>query len=209
MTAQYTPRLAKAFLYAAQEHKCQLRKGTKIPYISHLMSVSALIMENGGNEDQAIAGLLHDIIEDADPPSRVPLIRKTILEQFGSKVLGLVEGCTDGEADDSGEKAPWRERKEAYLKHLRNESTELLLISCCDKLHNARSIFSDLTTHGEKILFDRFTGKKLGTLWYYQALTNIFKQRLPSAVATRELEETVLKIINHKTNNHFNIQIKN
>jgi (p)ppGpp synthase/HD superfamily hydrolase len=73
MTAQYTPRLFQAFQFAAQEHQCQLRKGTKIPYISHLMSVSALVMENGGDDDQAIAGLLHDVIEDADPPSNVPL----------------------------------------------------------------------------------------------------------------------------------------
>ena len=193
MTEQYTPRFIQAFQFAAQEHKCQLRKGTKIPYISHLMSVSALVMENGGDEDQAIAGLLHDVIEDADPPSSVAHIREIILEQFGSRVLALVEGCTDGEADEGGEKAPWRERKEAYLAHLQNESAELLLISCCDKLHNARAILTDLTTHGD-ILFDRFTGKKEGTLWYYRTLANIFEQRLPGAVAARELAATVAAI---------------
>jgi GTP pyrophosphokinase len=154
------------------------------------MSVSALVMENGGEEDQAIAGLLHDVIEDADPPSSVAQIRKNILDQFGSRVLALVEGCTDGEADEGGKKAPWRERKEAYLAHLQNEPTELLLVSCCDKLHNARAILTDLTTHGD-ILFDRFTGKKEGTLWYYRTLTNIFEQRLPGIVAVRELAATV------------------
>lgn len=193
MTAQYTPRLIQAFQFAAQEHKCQLRKATKIPYISHLMSVSALVMENGGDEEQAIAGLLHDIIEDAEPPSRVPYIRKEILEQFGPRVLSLVEGCTDGEADEAGEKAPWRERKEAYLDHLQNEPVELLLISCCDKLHNARAILTDLTTHGD-ILFERFTGKKEGTLWYYRTLAAIFEERLPGVVAARELAMTVAAI---------------
>jgi len=193
MTAQYTPRLIQAFQFAAQEHKCQLRKGTKIPYISHLMSVSALVMENGGDEDQAIAGLLHDVIEDADPPSSVAQIRESILEQFGPRVLALVEGCTDGEADEGGKKAPWRERKEAYIAHLKNEPTELLLVSCCDKLHNARAILTDLTSHGD-ILFDRFTGKKEGTLWYYRTLANIFEQRLPDLVASRELISTVAAI---------------
>jgi len=193
MTAQYTPRLIQAFQFAAQEHKCQLRKGTKIPYISHLMSVSALVMENGGDEDQAIAGLLHDVIEDADPPSSIPRIRETILEQFGPKVLGLVEGCTDGEADSTGEKAPWRARKEAYLSHLQHESKELLLVSCCDKLHNARAILTDLRTLGNA-MFDRFTGKKEGTLWYYRTLVSIYEQHLPGIVAVRELNAAVTAI---------------
>lgn len=193
MTAQYTPRLIQAFQFAAQEHQCQLRKGTKIPYISHLMSVSALVMENGGDEDQAITGLLHDVIEDANPPSSVPQIRKAILELFGTRVLALVEGCTDGEADEGGEKAPWRERKEAYLDRLQHEPDALLLVSCCDKLHNARAILTDLDTIG-KDLFDRFTGKEAGTLWYYETLVEIFQQRLPKVVAARELTATVAKI---------------
>lgn len=193
MTAQYTPRLIQAFQFAAQEHQCQLRKGTNIPYISHLMSVSALVYENGGDEDQAIAGLLHDVIEDAEPPSRVPYIRKEILEQFGPRVLALVEGCTDGEADETGEKAPWRERKEAYLNELQNKPAELLLVSCCDKLHNARAILTDLNSIG-KALFDRFTGKEAGTLWYYRTLVEIFQQRLPGLVAVRELAATLAAI---------------
>lgn len=193
MTDQYTPRLIQAFQFAAHEHRYQLRKGTKIPYISHLMSVSALVMENGGDDDQAIAGLLHDVIEDADPPSSVPQIRKAILELFGPRVLSLVEGCTDGEAGADGEKLPWRERKETYLEHLQYKPEDLLLVSCCDKLHNARAILTDLTTHGN-VLFDRFTGRQAGTLWYYRTLVTIFEKRLPNIVAVRELATTVTAI---------------
>lgn len=195
MTAQFTERFAEAFKFAAKEHRCQLRKGTNIPYISHLMSVSALVWENGGDEEQAIAGLLHDVIEDADPPSAVSRIRKEILEKFGQRVLDLVEGCTDGEQDAQGEKAPWSERKKNYLDHLQHEPDELLLVSCCDKLHNARAILTDLQTHGEK-LFDRFTGKKEGTLWYYRQLSNIYQAKLPGVVAVRELASVVDSIEN-------------
>ncbi|MBA4252087.1 MAG: phosphohydrolase [Chlorobiaceae bacterium] len=190
MSAQFTDRFTEAFKYAAQEHRCQLRKDTNIPYISHLMSVSALVWENGGDEDQAIAGLLHDVIEDADPPSAVPRIRKDILEKFGPRVLALVEGCTDGEQDANGQKAPWRERKATYLANLRHEPKELLLVSCCDKLHNARAILTDLITHGESF-FNRFTGKKDGTLWYYRELCNIYQEKLPDVVAVRELASVV------------------
>jgi len=202
MTAQFTERFAEAFKYAAQEHRCQLRKGTTIPYISHLMSVSALIWENGGDEDQAIAGLLHDVIEDADPPSAVPRIRQEILEKFGQRVLDLVEGCTDGVQDASGEKAPWKERKESYLAHLGHEPAELLLVSCCDKLHNARTILTDLITHGESF-FNRFAGKKEGTLWYYRQLSNIYQEKLPNVVAVRELGsvvDAIEKLCNANTN---------
>lgn len=193
MTAQYTSRLMQAFQFAAEEHQCQLRKDTEIPYISHLMSVSALVMENGGDEDQAIAGLLHDVLEDANPPSRVPYIRNAILEQFGQRVLSLVEGCTDGEPGATGQKAPWRERKEAYLKQLESKPEELLLVSCCDKLHNARAIMTDLNSIGKQ-LFERFTGKEAGTLWYYRTLVDIFEKRLPKVVAVRELAATVAAI---------------
>jgi GTP pyrophosphokinase len=193
MTSPYTPRLTQAFQFAAQEHKFQLRKGTKIPYISHLMSVSALVWENGGDEDQAIAGLLHDVIEDANPPSEIPRIRMEISQKFGTRVLSLVEGCTDGEPDLSGKKPPWRERKELYLRQLGHKPKELLLVSCCDKLHNARAILTDLRTDGSK-LFERFEGNRDGTLWYYRQLVTIFESNLPNVVAVRELATTVAAI---------------
>jgi len=190
MNSTFSNKYVTAFKFAAENHKFQLRKGTNIPYLSHLMSVSALIWENGGDEEQAIAGLLHDVIEDAEPASKIPLIRQEILKQFGGHVLSLVEGCTDGEPDAFGKKLPWRERKEHYLTHLSSKTEELLLVSCCDKLHNARAILTDLNTHGEK-LFDRFTGKKEGTIWYYQTLVSIYQSRIPNLPAVNELAKTV------------------
>lgn len=189
-------RLAEAFDFAAREHQDQLRKSTDIPYISHLMSVSALVMEHGGSKDQAIAGLLHDVVEDAKPSSRIPQIKAEIMQRFGVKVLELVEGCTDGEPDAEGNKANWKTRKEAYLSRLENKSEELLLVSCCDKLHNARSILTDLVTHG-KSMFDRFTATQDETLWYYRSLSELFSRRLKGTcaeVAARELAFTVTEI---------------
>ena len=188
-------KLAEAFDYAAMEHQYQLRKTTDIPYISHLMSVSALVMEHGGNEDQVIAGLLHDVIEDADPAERIPDIRSEIIRRFGPKVLELVEGCTDGEPDANGNKPAWETRKKAYLAHLEVSSDDLLLVSCCDKLHNARAILTDLVTHGNS-MFDRFTAKQSQTLWYYSNLSDLFTRKLKglAGIAARELAFTVSEI---------------
>lgn len=189
-------KLAEAFDYASMEHQHQLRKSTDIPYISHLMSVSALVMEHGGNEDQAIAGLLHDVIEDADPADHIPMVRAEILRRFGAKVLELVEGCTDGEPDARGNKSDWKTRKVAYLTHLEEKSEDLLLVSCCDKLHNARAILTDLVTHGNK-MFERFTAKQSETIWYYRSLSEVFSRRLKgsrSEIAARELAFTISEI---------------
>lgn len=189
-------KLSEAFDFASREHQHQLRKSTKIPYVSHLMSVSALVLEHGGNEDQAIAGLLHDVIEDADSVDQIPQIRSEILNRFGPKVLELVEGCTDGEPDAAGNKPDWKSRKVAYLALLEDKSVDLLLVSCCDKLHNARSILTDLVTHGNA-MFDRFTAKQSETLWYYQSLSDLYSRRLngvPGEIAARELAFTVSEI---------------
>ncbi|NOT14650.1 MAG: HD domain-containing protein [Methylotenera sp.] len=189
-------RLALAFDFAAREHQHQIRKSTDIPYISHLMSVSALIFENGGDEDHAIAGLLHDVIEDAEPNTRIPFIRAEIKRLFGDKVLQIVEGCTDGEPDDTGMKSPWKPRKESYLKRLESKDAEFLLVSCCDKLHNARSILIDLKTVGASV-FNRFSTTQEETIWYYTSLANIFSSRLQNsqgAIAAMQLSETVSEI---------------
>lgn len=189
-------RLAEAFDYAAMRHQDQRRKGTDIAYISHLMSVSALILEQGGSDAQAIAGLLHDVIEDAELPQLIPEIRADILEMFGPIVLSLVEGCTDGEIDSDGKKPEWKHRKQNYLSKLKKKNKDLLLVSCCDKLHNARSILTDLLSVGESV-FDRFTAGKDETLWYYKSLSEIFSERLvgeKGEVAARELAFTVSEI---------------
>jgi len=191
-------KIALAFDFAASEHQLQLRKATKIPYISHLMSVAALVFENGGDEDQAIAGLLHDVIEDADPSSRVPEIKSKISELFGAKVLEIVEACTDGEPDITGKKPPWKQRKEAYLVSLQSKSNDVLMVSCCDKLHNARSILSDLKTVGIGYkVFNRFSSTKEETLWYYTSLSTLFESKLKDSngeTAARELVDTVAEI---------------
>ncbi len=186
-------KLASAFDFAAREHQHQLRKSTQIPYLSHLMSVAALVLENGGDEEQAIAGLLHDVIEDAEPSSRIPHIRSEINKLFGSRVLGIVESCTDGEPDEQGIKPPWKPRKEAYLRRLETKDIDTLLVSCCDKLHNAKSILLDLENVGLSV-FDRFTASREETIWYYRTLSEIFLRKLKNSkgeLAARQLDATV------------------
>lgn len=174
-------RLSKAADYAFAIHAHQRRKGSGIPYISHLMGVAGLVLEHGGDEAQAVAGLLHDAIEDCGPAQE-----KAIAERFGPRVARIVRACTDA---DTFPKPPWRARKEAYLRRLETEDADVLLVSCADKLHNARTIVSDLQTHGPK-LFDRFKGGRADTLWYYRALTGAFLRLLPGPLS-RDLGEVV------------------
>jgi (p)ppGpp synthase/HD superfamily hydrolase len=178
-------RLASAMAYAVLIHGTQKRKGTNIPYVSHLMSVSALVMEFGGDEDQAIAGMLHDALEDCGGEHE-----KIIRMNYGDRVARIVRGCTDGIPDASGTKAPWRERKEQYLQHLSEAAPDMLLVSACDKLHNARAILADLRTGHD--VFSRFSGGKDGTIWYYGELATLFRERLgPDAAVVRELTAAV------------------
>ena len=164
-------KLANALELAILAHKDQVRKSTAIPYISHPMAVSSIAMEFGASEDQAIAALLHDAIEDGGV-EYIDLIGN----QFGLYVLELVQGCTDGTPDHTGKKIDWLERKTQYLAHLENASDEVLLVSCSDKLHNARAIVNDLINEGPSV-FDRFNATKVQTLWYYRQLANIFANR--------------------------------
>ena len=170
-TEQPNGRLASAMAYAALIHGTQKRKGTSIPYVSHLMSVSALVMEFGGDEDQAIAGMLHDSLEDCGAEHE-----KIIRTNYGDRVADIVRACTDGVSDASGRKPDWRQRKERYVEHLRRASEAGLLVSACDKLHNARAIVADLRA-GQDV-FARFTAGKEGTLWYYRELVAAFSDRL-------------------------------
>jgi (p)ppGpp synthase/HD superfamily hydrolase len=162
------PRYAEAVAYASQLHAAQTRKTTTIPYISHLLGVSSLVLEAGGDEDMAIAALLHDGPEDQGGQATLDEIRT----RFGDRVAHIVEGCTDSLAKDPEYKAPWKERKIAYLNHLKEADEDTLTVSLADKLHNARAIVTDLMIHGD-ITWDRFNGKKDGTLWYYQSILDI------------------------------------
>jgi (p)ppGpp synthase/HD superfamily hydrolase len=167
-------RLSDAAGFAFALHAHQERKGSGIPYIAHLMSVAALVLEHGGDEEQAIAGLLHDAIEDVGPEQEA-----VIAGRFGPRVARIVRACTDA---DTLPKPPWRARKEAYIAHLEHTDQDALLISCADKLHNARAIVADLRTHGLAV-FDRFTGGLVGTIWYYASLAEVFARRLPSPLS--------------------------
>lgn len=160
-------RFDEAFQFAAEVHRHQKRKGTDIPYLTHLMAVAALVGEHGGDEDQMIAALLHDVMEDQG------VSRQQIEERFGTRVAYIVEACTDSTEQP---KPPWRERKTRYIEHLRTATPEIKLVSAADKLHNARSILSDLRVHGPA-LWSRFTvGSAEGVLWYFGGLVEDFRQ---------------------------------
>jgi (p)ppGpp synthase/HD superfamily hydrolase len=159
-------RYSDALAYAFKLHSYQTRKGSTTPYIAHLMSVSALVLENGGNEDQAIAALLHDAVEDQGGLKTLQAIR----ERFGDRVAQIVQSCTDSYTSP---KPPWRERKERYLAELRNADAEIQLVSLADKVHNARCLLADLQQSGP-VVWSWFQGRKNGTLWYYHTLAEFF-----------------------------------
>ena len=177
-----TERLAQALKIAIDAHDKQKRKGTSIPYISHPMGVASIALEFGANENQAIAALLHDAIEDGGAQYSA-----IIKEEFGERVLSIVEGCTDGVPDESGKKGDWYERKNAYLAHLAQASDEVLLVSGSDKLHNARAIVFDMLVVGNNV-FTRFSTGKEGTLWYYRSLCDIFVKRHAPMAMLLEIE---------------------
>lgn len=180
------PRFLEAFLFAAEKHAGQVRKASTTPYIAHLMGVASLTLEFGGDEDMAIAALLHDVVEDC---GGAPMLRE-VKKHFGSRVAKIVDGCTDSDVEP---KPPWRERKETYIRHLKDADAETRLVSAADKLNNVRSILSDYREVGESI-WARFNGGRDGTLWYYRALVREFKRGKPNRLihelelAVRELE---------------------
>jgi (p)ppGpp synthase/HD superfamily hydrolase len=163
-----THRFERALVYSAILHAGQGRKGTAVPYISHVLSVAALALENGASEHEAIAALLHDAVEDAGGAPRLEDIRF----RFGEVVAEIVAGCTD---TDQTPKPPWEERKRRYIAQLAHGSDSVKLVSCADKVHNARSIVADLREHGDAI-WSRFTTGKSGTLWYYRTLVETYQQ---------------------------------
>lgn len=179
-------RFQRAFAFAAEKHSGQTRKASTIPYIGHLMGVASLVLEAGGDEDLAIAALLHDVVEDCGGEP----VLKEVRRRFGKRVAKIVDGCTDAYVIP---KPPWRERKENYIRRLKRETADERLVSAADKLNNIRSIISDYRVIGESV-WSRFSGGREGTLWYYRTLREVFLERKPNritrdyALAVNELE---------------------
>lgn len=180
-----TDRYDRALVYCRHVHAKQVRKGTTIPYMAHLMSVSALVLEDGGDEDEAIAGLLHDTVEDQGGKERLADVRR----EFGVRVADIVDGCTDTDFDP---KPPWRPRKESYVWHLRGATPSVLRVSLADKLHNARAIVLDYRSIGDRV-FERFNAGKADQLWYYTAVLGAFKSQSASPLVG-ELERVVTEL---------------
>jgi len=186
-------RFEKALIYAFNTHLLHLRKGTDTPYYSHLLATCALVLENEGDEDGAIAALLHDVVEDHGGQPRLNDVRR----RFGDRVGKIVEGLSDSLEEDPANKRPWRPRKEEYLEHLAAESDRsVLLVSAADKAHNVRTILADLDRVGEEV-WRRFEPgrenpaqgrKEVG--WYYRELLAIYVGKVPDALLN-DLRRTV------------------
>jgi (p)ppGpp synthase/HD superfamily hydrolase len=166
-TPKLGPRFDEAFRFAAEKHAAQTRKKTDVPYISHLMSVAALVLEAGGEEDQTIAALLHDVVEDCGGE---PILEE-VRQRFGERVANIVAGCTDAYTIP---KPPWKQRKLDYLEVLRRADDDIRLVSAADKLHNVRTILADYRTEGDRV-WERFSGRKDGTLWYYRSVLDVLR----------------------------------
>jgi (p)ppGpp synthase/HD superfamily hydrolase len=176
------PRFKRAFEFAVKQHAGQTRKASTIPYIAHLMGVASLVFEAGGDEDLAIAALLHDVVEDCGGAPILTQIRR----RFGSRVAKIVDGCTDAYQLP---KPPWHDRKVSYINRLKKEDDETRLVSAADKLNNVRSILSDYRTIGESV-WSRFNGGRDGTLWYYRTLRDEFLRSKPNRI-TRDFDLAV------------------
>jgi (p)ppGpp synthase/HD superfamily hydrolase len=169
-TPKLTGQFSKALVYAELKHHNQVRKGGDIPYIGHLLSVASLVINDGGSEDQAIAALLHDTVEDQGGPPTLDEIRKN----FGDEVARMVDECSD---TDEVPKPPWLQRKTDYINHLADVGQDTLLVSVADKLDNARSMLRDYYEHGPQ-LWERFNRKNpQDHLWYYGELLAAYRKR--------------------------------
>ena len=187
---EITHRFQEALRYAVDLHAGDVRKGTSVPYIAHLLSVCALVLEDGGDEEEAIAALLHDALEDHPEDTS----REEIRQRFGTRVLALVEACTDTPPDYRGGKKPsWRTRKEAYLQHLIAARPDELRIALADKLHNARATLADYRRIGND-LWKRFTVGKTEQLWYYRMLVDAFRKAGATGHMIQEFERIVSEL---------------
>lgn len=172
-----TDRFADALIFAEAAHRTQVRKGANVPYVAHLLAVTALVLEYGGDEDQAIAALLHDAVEDQGGAE----MARTVEARFGPRVARIVLACTDF---DSLPRPPWRVRKEAYIAGIAEKPAEALIVTMADKLHNATCIVADHHRVG-KAVWSRFTAAQADTLWYHRALADALSLRAPGPLAER------------------------
>ncbi len=156
----YSPRFDRAMQFTMEAFRHKFRKATPVPYMTHLLAVTALVGEHGGDEDMLIAALLHDYLEDIPGGSEDQL-----RAEFGDRVTDMVLALSDTVVQP---KPPWKDRKERYLRALANKSPEIKLISAADKLHNATTIVRDHATLGDAI-FERFKPSKEQTCWYYRS----------------------------------------
>ena len=166
-----TDRFFSAIAYAAEAHKDQVRKSTNIAYISHPIGVASLVLEAGGDEDQAIAALLHDVAEDCGGEPRLA----DIAQKFGDHVAKIVRGCSDSLAVDEANKTPWRERKEAHIQHLKGADSDTLLVTAADKTHNARAIATDIQSIGNEV-WKRFNASQEEIIWYYKSIFQVLSE---------------------------------
>ena len=189
-----SPRFRLALTLACDLHAQQERKGSGVPYVAHVLGVASLVLDYGGDEDTAIAALLHDVIEDCGGDRARQQIRdslgvETLERESTERILAIVEGCSD---TDGTFKKPWRERKQAYIDHLATASPEMRLVSSADKLHNVRSLLQDYRTVGEA-LWSRFSGGREGTLWYYRAMVSALSAVESTPIAA-ELDRAVTEL---------------
>jgi (p)ppGpp synthase/HD superfamily hydrolase len=185
--AALTDRFDRALLYATHVHGGQLRKGTSVPYVAHLLAVAATVLEYGGSEDMAIAALLHDAAEDQGGEPRLADIRN----RFGDRVADIVRACSDSITGTGQPKADWHQRKARYLAHLAAADPDTLLVSLADKIHNARSILRDLRKpEVGAAVWARFKPARADTIAQYRALAQTFAKHLPGQLAD-ELGEIV------------------
>jgi (p)ppGpp synthase/HD superfamily hydrolase len=190
-----TDRFFSAMAYATAAHKEQVRKSTDIAYISHPFGVASLVIEAGGDEDQAIAGLLHDVAEDCGGEERLT----EIAELFGDRVAQIVRGCSDSLVVDEEKKAPWKERKEAHIKHLKSADLDTLLVTAADKTHNARAIATDIQSIGNKV-WDRFNSDKQSIVWYYNSIYQVLSESGVTASLLNPLRSAIAVM---KSSNEF------
>jgi len=185
-----TDAFASAVAYVSQVHATQVRKGTNVPYVSHLLTVSASTLEAGADEAIAIAALLHDTVEDQGGMPRLEEIRR----EFGARIAEIVEACSDSLAEDPTQKEDYVTRKTRYVEHLATADDDVLLVTVADKLHNARAIVTDIHLFGLTTL-DRFKGSREDLDWYYTSILSIAEDRQVPGVLLEPFRHTVAELV--------------